>query len=93
MSVPMKPGDPAYWMLEDDHTTTSVVFREGCYICEDPEFAQMGLPLCRACEACEKAGRGKGHIAADDVGCDDCGEDIEYERAMDELQARKERHS
>lgn len=66
MSVPMKPSDPAYWMLLDDFTTTPVVFREGCYICEDPEFAQMGLPLCRKCPECQ------GHIPADDSVCDDC---------------------
>ena len=69
MSQPMRPDDPAYWMLFDDFTTTPVVHREGCYICEDPEFAQMGLPLCRKCPKCD------GHIAADDTVCDDCGYD------------------
>lgn len=63
----MKPDDPAYWMLLDEFTTTTDVFRAGCYICEDAEFAQMGLPLCRRCGACS------GHIAADDDICDDCG--------------------
>jgi hypothetical protein len=29
----------------------------------------MGLPLCRPCSEC------KGHIAADDSVCDDCGHD------------------
>lgn len=72
MSVPMKEDDPAYWMLEDDFTSTPVIHREGCYICEDPEFAQMGLPLCRTCPECEE-----GHIAADDTICDDCGYDIQ----------------
>lgn len=69
MSRPMKPDDPAYWMLFDGHTTTPVVYKEGCYICEDPEFAQMGLPLCSKCFKCE------GHVPADDCICDDCGED------------------
>jgi hypothetical protein len=45
----------------------SVVHRDGCYICRDPEFAVMGLPLCRKCPRCA------GHIAADDEVCDDCG--------------------
>jgi hypothetical protein len=73
MSVPMRPDDPAAWMLYDDVTSTPVVFREGCYICEDDEFRRMGLPLCRKCPACG------GHIPADDIGCDDCGQDVEYE--------------
>jgi hypothetical protein len=61
------PGDPAYWMLFDGFTTTPAVHRKGCYICEDPEFARMGLPLCRKCPECG------GHIAADDYVCDACG--------------------
>ena len=65
----MQPSDPAYWMLHDGFTTTPVIHKEGCYICEDPEYAQMGLPLCRKCPKCG------GHIAADDSVCDDCGYD------------------
>jgi hypothetical protein len=63
-------------MLADPniHSTTTV-FKEGCYICEDPEFAQMGMPLCYACQFCD------GHVAADDVVCDDCGKEQLY--AMD----------
>jgi hypothetical protein len=73
MSMPMKPSDPAFWMLFDDVTTTPVVYSPDCYICNDPEFAQMGLPLCRMCLYCG------GHIAADDSICDDCGRDeMEY---------------
>ena len=67
MSIKMKPGDPASWMLFDGVETTPVVYSPDCYICNDPEFAQMGLPLCRACPVCG------GHIAADDSRCDDCG--------------------
>ena len=74
MSVPMKPSDPAYWMLFDGHTTTPTVYKEGCFICEDPEFAQMGLPLCYLCDQCH------GHIAADDTRCDDCGYDSYEEK-------------
>lgn len=66
-STQMQIGDPAYWMLADGHVSTPVIYRESCYICRDPEFAQMGLPLCRKCAACG------GHVAADDTVCDDCG--------------------
>lgn len=71
MSEPMKTADPAYWMLLDDYVTIPEIFQAGCYICEDPEFAQMGLPLCKPClaEGCS------GHCAADNPICDDCGED------------------
>lgn len=61
-----QPDDPAYSLLHDSYTSESKVYRKGCYICEDPEFAQMGLPLCRPCPKCG------GHIAADDGECDDC---------------------
>ena len=71
-SVPMKPSDPAYWMLKDDFVTIPTIFREGCYICEDPEFAQMGLPLCNPCGYCKAEGN-TGHVPADDEDCDDCG--------------------
>ena len=45
------------------------VFSPTCYICRDPEYSLVGLPLCRACSHCG------GHIAADDSVCDDCGFD------------------
>jgi hypothetical protein len=67
--------DPAYTLLQGGYTSTPRVYRTGCYICEDPEFAQMGLPLCRPCPECQKAGRGDGHVAADDITCDVCGHD------------------
>lgn len=72
MSVPMKPGDPSYWMLEQGRKdpskrSTPTVYKEGCYICEDSEFAMMGLPLCYFCPKCKV-----GHIAADDTECDQC---------------------
>lgn len=86
MAVPMKPGDPAYWMLEkgreeqaagvepDEGTwvTKQEVYREDCYICNDPEFALMGLPLCKKCPSCPD-----GHIPADDPICDDCEFDLQ----------------
>jgi hypothetical protein len=65
--------DPAAWMLHDSFTSTPVVYSDGCYICRDPEFAQMGLPLCRRCPECVRQGRGSGHIPADDTECTDCG--------------------
>jgi hypothetical protein len=72
-SMVLRPQDPAFFMLLDGHTTTPVVHRDGCYICEDPEFAAMGLPLCYPCPACLRNGAGMGHIAADDTACDECG--------------------
>jgi hypothetical protein len=45
------------------------LYRDYCYICRDPEYAAMGLPLCRRCGECG------GHVAADDCVCDDCGHD------------------
>ncbi len=73
MSIPMKPDDPAYWMLFDGRTSTPVVFDRNCYICTDPEFAQMGMPLCRVCISCQETDRGDGHIPADDEVCSVCG--------------------
>lgn len=72
-SVAANPADPAFFMLFDGHATVPVVHRDGCYICEDPEFAQMGLPLCSPCPGCLREQRGLGHIPADDDTCDDCG--------------------
>ena len=51
MSVPMQPTDPAYFLLEQGRKNPELrskptVYKKGCYICEDPEFAMMGLPLC-----------------------------------------------
>jgi hypothetical protein len=54
-SVAANPRDGAFWMLFDGKTSVQVVHRPGCYICEDPEFAAMGLPLCRACPECIRA--------------------------------------
>lgn len=71
-STQMKPADPAYFLLTDNYVSTPKVYREDCYICRDPEYAQMGLPLCTPCPECQKAGHGDGHIPADDEECDDC---------------------
>ena len=61
-----KFNDPAFKLLEDDIMSVPIFNREGCYICEDPEFAQMGLPLCYQCVFCQ------GHVAADSTVCSDC---------------------
>jgi hypothetical protein len=78
MSVPMKSSDPAYFLLEHglkdpSKRSTTTVHKDGCYICEDPEFALMGMPLCYPCPKCG------GHVAADDTCCDDCGCDAQEE--------------
>jgi hypothetical protein len=79
----MKTDDPAYWMLRDGHTSTPEVHDDTCAICIDPEFAAMGLPLCKACPQCsEKAGENAGHVPADDIACTVCGNATEYEAYM-----------
>jgi hypothetical protein len=65
----MKPSDPAYWLLErgrkdPSKRSTTTVYSEDCYICRDPEFAMMGLPLCYPCAKCN------GHVPADDTICE-----------------------
>lgn len=78
MSLPLKQSDPAYWMLErgemEAEETEEYIWRSkpkvysaDCYICNDPEFSLMGLPLCNPCQLCG------GHVPADDEDCDDCG--------------------
>jgi hypothetical protein len=66
-----QPDDLAYDLLMDDFTTTPIqgLYRSSCYICRDPEYAQMGLPLCYPCPKCN------GHVPADDTVCTDCGFD------------------
>lgn len=66
---------PFEQLLYDDGYTSKKpagVYDDRCYICNDPDFARMGLPLCRSCPACEREGRGPGHIAADDTECTVC---------------------
>jgi hypothetical protein len=87
MSVPLKNDDPAAWMLqrgidESNGTrpdtgwvtkTNPDIYRDNCYICVDPEFALMGLPVCYACLVCG------GHVPADDVECENGHTDPRYE--------------
>ena len=82
MSLPMKSSDPAYWMLSDGVTTTPTVYNKNCYICNDPEFAQMGLPLCYACIVCGA------HVPADDIICDN--NHIQPTDPWEEFEIRKE---
>lgn len=65
--------DPAHVLLTSGHVSVSKVHKDGCYICEDPEFSAMGLPLCQPCPVCtEKNENDGGHIPADDEECDYC---------------------
>jgi hypothetical protein len=67
-----QPDDPAYALLQDPNVFSvpdESVYRSDCYICVDPEFSRMGLPLCGPCPQC------KGHVPADDTVCTDCGFD------------------
>jgi hypothetical protein len=73
----MKPSDPAYWMLEEGLSgmraiKKSEVYNSDCYICNDPEFALMGLPLCYPCVICGT------HTPADDCVCDNGHDQMEY---------------
>lgn len=68
-------------LLNDGFTSTPVrgLYREHCYICRDPEYARMGLPLCYPCWSCG------GHVAADDTRCDDCRADQDVWPKLAEL--------
>ena len=76
MSVPMRKDDPAYWLLErglkdPSKRSTTTVYNPNCYICRDPEFALMGMPLCYPCKVCGA------HVPADDTTCDNGHKDQE----------------
>lgn len=61
-------------LYDDPYTSSTEVYDPRCYICNDPDFARMGLPLCRKCPECQKSGK-LGHVAADDTVCTVCGYD------------------
>lgn len=73
-SKPLDSNDPSYWMLmkglEDSVSgkkgwiSETTVYNSTCYICQDYEFALMGLPLCYPCPKCGA------HTPADDTVCD-----------------------
>lgn len=73
-------------LYDDDYTSTPDpgVYDPNCYICNDPDFARMGLPLCRPCAKCQRdsGGLAQGHVAADETVCSVCGHDD-----MDEYEA------
>lgn len=72
-----QPGDPAYQLMQNPNiysVPNDSIYRDDCYICVDPEFAMMGLPLCKPCPQCG------GHCPADDVECEN-GHDL-YELYM-----------
>jgi hypothetical protein len=80
-----QPHDPAYALLMDPdvYSTPNLdIYRDNCYICRDPEFSQMGLPLCKPCEICKV-----GHVAADDTICDRCGADAQELYLMEQEKA------
>lgn len=95
MSVPLKPSDPAYWMLEEGRKKVesgegikrSTVYNHSCYICRDPEFALMGLPLCKPCTYSVDGVQCGAHTPADDIECDEGHTDSHYLEAMDGLPA------
>lgn len=76
-------------LYNDDKTTSTTVYDQNCYICRDPDFARMGLPLCRECDDCKANGRGLGHVPADDVECTVCGFDS-YAAYLEEQEAKGE---
>lgn len=81
MSVPMRKDDPAYWMLEKGYkelaegtegwVTKRTVHNDNCYICNDHEFALMGLPLCYPCPVLVDGVECGAHTPADDTVCDE----------------------
>lgn len=51
--------------------TYDEIYKQSCYICTDPEFALMGLPVCKPCPVILDNGEPCGvHWAADDSECD-----------------------
>ncbi len=62
-------GEAFLMSLKKPSKPNEDIYRENCYICRDPDFAAMGMPLCRPCTFCQ------GHVPADDCVCTDCGKD------------------
>lgn len=58
--IPMAADDPAQAYMTGGHFSVPTVADPGCYICQDPEYAQMGMSLCMACPQCGN------HIPADE---------------------------
>lgn len=49
--------------------TKTTVYNDRCYICRDPEFALMGLPLCYPCVDTVDGVECGAHTPADDIVC------------------------
>jgi hypothetical protein len=64
---------------ESKWVTSTTVYNERCYICNDREFALMGLPLCKPCVAEVDGVECGAHVPADDVECDNGHIDPRYE--------------
>lgn len=85
---PLPLNDPAYWMLQrgiDEYegrrpntgwVTEKTIHSDNCYICRDPEFALMGLPLCKPCPVLVDGVQCGAHLPADDCVCDE-GHDVD----------------
>lgn len=86
-----QPEDPAMFLLKNPNIFSvkqnGVLDKDDCYICLDPEFAQMGLPLCYPCPRCEadETLTHSGHVPADDTICTECGFDA-YAAYMESLE-------
>lgn len=73
-------------LAEEDATwvTKTTVYNDRCYICRDPEFALMGLPLCKPCTYPVDGVDCGAHVPADDVECDEGHTDPAYEAYMED---------
>ena len=68
IGIEMNDNDPCgFKHLPEEQWSKSDVYHPNCYICNDPDFATHGMPLCFACSECG------GHVSADDDVCDVCG--------------------
>lgn len=80
-------------LFEDGYTSTSnAEYDSRCYICRDPDFSAMGLPLCRTCDECKNRGepRRQGHVPADDTVCTICGTDEHDTPEFEEYHKKQE---
>ena len=59
------PSDPLDFLRDNVIWTPEPnVWNDDCFICNDPDFARLGLPLCKECSICGA------HTAADCFTCD-----------------------
>jgi hypothetical protein len=67
-------------------TTKTSVYNDRCYICRDPEFAMMGLPLCYPCTYPVDGVECGAHTPADDITCDAGHDDPRYAEYLEDLE-------